>query len=192
MIVQNSFYAHNREEWRNWLANNFDKVKEIWLIFYKKHTLIQCVSYNEAVEEALCYGWIDSTIKRIDDEKYMQKFTPRKRNSKWSKLNIQRVQKMIESGLMTQTGLEKYNLILTNPGYIVQERIHGTEVIVPSDLQNSLEKDTKSLENFNNFSNAYRNLCIDWINNAKKDESRLKRVNEVVTLSANGKKIGMK
>ena len=92
----------NRDEWRNWLKDYHNIAKGIWLIYYKKHTKKPSVYYNDAVEEALCFGWIDSLVKRIDDERYMQKYTPRNPNSSWSELNKQRVEKMIAEGKMTK------------------------------------------------------------------------------------------
>ena len=95
-----------RAEWREWLAANHDRETEIWLIYYKKETGIPCVAYGASVEEALCYGWVDSIIKKIDDTKYVRKFTPRKESSKWSPTNIKRVDKMIDAGLMTEHGMQ--------------------------------------------------------------------------------------
>ena len=98
-------YVKNRTEWRTWLEANHDNVKEIWLVFNKKETGLASIPYGEAVEEALCFGWIDSIIKKLDESQYVRKFTPRKANSKWSVSNIQRVEKMIQAGLMTPHGM---------------------------------------------------------------------------------------
>lgn len=89
--TDNQLYLPTRSEWRQWLSKNHAGVKVIWLVYYKKHTGKPSIPYDDAVEEALCFGWIDSTIKRIDDERYMQKFTPRNLKSEWSDLNIRRV-----------------------------------------------------------------------------------------------------
>ena len=106
-----------RDDWRSWLDNNHQKYKEVWLIYYKKHTKKQSVLQPEAVEEALCYGWIDSIVKRIDDERYKQKFTPRNDKSIWSDLNKNRVSKLIKDGKMTEYGLAKINIAKKN-GYV--------------------------------------------------------------------------
>ncbi len=100
------FYFQNVDEWRMWLNENHDKAKVVWLIFYKKHTKTQCISYNDAVEQAICFGWIDSIVRRIDDETYIQKFTPRNPKSIWSDTNIRRAKKMLLTGLMNESGLK--------------------------------------------------------------------------------------
>ena len=101
------FYARNRKEWREWLEKNYDTSPGIWLIYHKKCADKTCVSYDDTVEGALSFGWIDSKVNKLDDERYMQVFTPRKPKSIWSKINKQRVEKLIEQGLMTPAGLEK-------------------------------------------------------------------------------------
>jgi uncharacterized protein YdeI (YjbR/CyaY-like superfamily) len=98
----------NRVDWFKWLEKNYDKKKEIWLIYYKKHTKKPTIHYDDAVEEALCFGWIYSTVKRIDGKKHAQRYSPRKLKSIWSQQNINRVKKRINKGKMTQTGLLKY------------------------------------------------------------------------------------
>src|SRR5574341_588687 len=99
----------SREELRSWLEKNHDKKAGIWMIYYKKHSRKESIPYDDAVEEALCYGWIDSTVKKYDEERYIQRFTPRKDKSIWSELNKRRVEKMIREGKMTDAGLQKIN-----------------------------------------------------------------------------------
>ena len=101
------YYAKNRNDWRHWLEENHATSSGVWLIYYKKHTDHPAVAYSDAVEEALCFGWVDSRPNVLDDERYMQLFSPRKSRSPWSKLNKQRVEKLIQQGLMTEAGLEK-------------------------------------------------------------------------------------
>lgn len=107
MEIPKTLHASNRDAWRAWLDRHHETEQEIWLVFYKKHTGKPGVSYEDAVEEALCFGWIDSIVRRIDDERYAQKFGPRKANSKWSESNKRRVRKMMEEGKMTAAGLAK-------------------------------------------------------------------------------------
>ena len=122
MAEYKTLYVSNRDEWRSWLEKNCNKESVIWLIFYKKHSGKRSVAYSDAIEEALCFGWIDSIIKRFDDEKYIQKFTPRKEKSRWSVLNVRRVREMIKQGRMTDKGLALYkyaekNEFLPDPDY---------------------------------------------------------------------------
>ena len=98
-------YCKNRKEWRSWLQKNQLSEKGVWLVYYKKHTKKLTICYNDAVEEAICFGWIDGQIKKIDDERYMQRYTPRRSKSRWSAINIERAKKMILQELMTQEGL---------------------------------------------------------------------------------------
>ena len=108
-VSEPTAYIPTREEWRKWLEANHDRTDRIWLINYKKHTGKPSIPYNDAVEEALCFGWIDSLVRRIDDERYMQKYTPRKPKSTWSRHNVQRVEKMMAEGKMTSRGMELYD-----------------------------------------------------------------------------------
>jgi uncharacterized protein YdeI (YjbR/CyaY-like superfamily) len=182
----------DRERWREWLLNNHDKEREAWLIFYKKHTGKPTVSYEAAVEEALCFGWIDSTVRRIDEERYMQHFTPRKPSARWSPDNVLRVKKMIEQKRMTPAGLEKYQAFLDHPGRLVVIDKPADDLHIPADLLKTLEKDPLTLKKFIALSDSYKHLCIRWIEAAKRAETRIKRISEIAELTSKGQKIGMK
>src|SRR5512145_166567 len=104
METSDTTYAKNRKAWRSWLKRNHRSKKGVWLIYYKKHTGQTSISYADAVEEAICFGWIDGQIKKIDDDRYMQRFTPRTAKSLWSVINVERANKMIELGYMTEAG----------------------------------------------------------------------------------------
>ncbi len=108
MEIGDTLYVATREEWRSWLEINHDKITDIWLIYYKAGSGKPRIPYRHAVEEALCFGWINGIVRRIDEEKYAQRFTPRKKGSNWSELNISIAETMIESGRMTQPGLSAY------------------------------------------------------------------------------------
>jgi uncharacterized protein YdeI (YjbR/CyaY-like superfamily) len=114
MDISKTLYVTNRDEWRAWLEENHATEPEIWLVYYKKHTSQPTIPYEDAVEEALCFGWIDSTAKRIDDEKYAQRFTPRKDHKNWSEPNKQRVRKLIQAGRMTPAGLARIGFPLAD------------------------------------------------------------------------------
>ena len=112
MATRKTLYVTNRDEWRDWLAKHGQSETEVWLIYYKKDSGRPRIPYDDAVEEALCFGWIDSIVKRMDDEKFAQKFTPRRDSSRWSALNTQRVRKLMREGRMTEAGLAKLDLAM--------------------------------------------------------------------------------
>lgn len=188
MKITETLYLTNREDWRVWLKRNHKKKKEIWLIYYKKHTGKPRIHYGEAVEEALCFGWIDSTVQRLGNETYAQKFTPRKLRSRWSQLNIKRARDMIEKGKMTNAGLALFKKVAKKkPRTVVMKK----KYVVPSDLRKALAKNKNALANFNNFAPSYRKMYVLWILDAKKKETRVKRIQRVVERSARNEKPGM-
>lgn len=191
MTMSKTLHVTNREEWRSWLKENHDKEKEVWLIFYKKHTGKPVIPYDDAVEEALCFGWIDSIIKRMDDEKFSRKFTPRKADSKWSELNKKRVKKMIRESRMTEAGLVLINAAKKS-GKWEQVISQPKELNMPPGIKDALSANRKVWENFNKLAPSYQRLYVGWITTAKKEETRQRRVKEVVELLAQGKKLGLK
>lgn len=188
--ITEKLYVTNRDEWRAWLEKNHNTKKEIWLIYYKKHTRKPTIAYDDAVEEALCFGWIDSIVKRIDDEKFTRKFTPRKDKSKWSESNKRRARKMIREGRMTKVGLALFKEPKKKKGSKVE--VVKEKFIVPPDLKKALAKNKRALENFNNFAHGYKKLYILWILDAKKKETREKRIRQAIKLLAQNKKLGLK
>ena len=177
----------NSESWRNWLRENHDKVNEVWLLFYKKHTGKLNISYDDALEEALCFGWIDSLIKRIDNDRYARKFTPRTNEKKWSALNLKRVRKLIKSGRMTEIGLAK---IPSNvqPQTPVSER----SLSVPPFFADALAERPAAQQFFDRLAPSYRRNFVHWVCSAKREETRLRRLSEALDLLEEGKKLGMK
>jgi uncharacterized protein YdeI (YjbR/CyaY-like superfamily) len=185
-------YAASRDQWREWLAKNHKAKKEVWLIYYKKHTDKPRIPYDDAVEEAICFGWIDSTVKRLDEEKYAQKFTPRSAKSKWSQLNIQRAKRMIEEGRMTEAGLVKCQDAIKNSKKEPRTKPSKKRLTIPPYLKEALSVNKKVWENFNNLAPSYQRLYIGWIADAKKEETRKKRLKEAMILLKQNKKLGMK
>jgi len=185
-----TIFCKNRDEWRIWLRLNHTTQKEIWLIYFKKHTNKPTVTYNEAVEEALCFGWIDSIVKRIDDETYMQKYTPRKSNSIWSLVNKKRAEKMVSEGNMTKAGFDKIEIAKKNgqweKAYTSQKKIE-----IPDYLEKELKKNELAWNNFNNFASSYQNMYIGWVTAAKRPETREKRITAVISRSVKNQKPGM-
>ena len=191
MKMFKTLHVTNVEDWRQWLEKNHDKENEVWLIFYKKHTGKPGVPYDDAVEEALCFGWIDSIIKRIDDEKFSRKFTPRKPDSKWSELNKKRVKKMIQQGRMTKAGQALIDAAKES-GKSEQVISHPQDFPIPPGVIKAISANKKAWENFNNLAPSYKKQYIGWITTAKKEETRQRRLKEAVQLLAQGKKLGLK
>lgn len=190
MEITETLYVTNRIDWRDWLQSNHQSKKEIWLIYFKKHTGKPRIPYDDAVEEALCFGWIDSIVKRVDDATFVQKFSPRKPRSVWSVLNKERVEKMIKAGLMTQVGMDKIEEAKNNGKW--EEAYSSKKAVdIPSDLTIALRKDKVAHRNFLNFADSYKNMYINWINSAKKEETRQRRIKEVVLRSSKNMKPGM-
>src|SRR5579883_642961 len=181
-----TFYAKDRKEWRAWLEKNHQTSPGVWLIYYKKNSGKSRVPYDEAVEEALCFGRIDSRPNALDDERYMQLFSPRKPKSVWSKLNKQRVEALIQQGLMTEAGLQKIELAKQDGSWNKLDAIEELEI--PEDLKNALEANEPANTYFNAFSNSSKKNILWWIESAKRPETRLKRIEETVTLAAQNKK----
>jgi uncharacterized protein YdeI (YjbR/CyaY-like superfamily) len=180
-------YCATREEWRSWLEENHDKCKGIWLIYYKKDSGRPRVPYDDAVEEALCYGWIDSTVRRIDEEKYAQRFTPRKPDSGWSESNMRRMEQLIKEGRMTEAGLSKYQNSDAH-----RSAIRDLDYVTPPGFMEALEKDPKALAYFNKLPPSQTKLFFRWINGAKRDETKQKRIKESVELLAQNRKLSDK
>jgi uncharacterized protein YdeI (YjbR/CyaY-like superfamily) len=185
-----TLFCRNREEWRIWLEMNHAKVSEIWLVYMKKHTKKQSVSYNEAVEEALCFGWIDSLVKSIDSESYMQKYTPRKRDSVWSLVNKKRVEKMIAEKKMTNAGLEMVELAMKNGNW---DKAYSSKqkFQIPDDFTEALTKNPKASSFFNKLSPSHQNQYIGYIATAKRAETRSNRIAKVIALLEKGTKSAM-
>ena len=190
MEFTETLYVKNKRDWRGWLQNNFVSKKGIWLIYYKKHIGKPRIPYADAVEEAICFGWIDSTVKRVDEEIYVQEFSPRKLRSPWSFLNKERAEAMIRTGLMTQAGLIKIEEAKKNRRW-EEAYTSKKKVEIPGDLSKALKSDQKVNRNFRNFADSYQNLYINWINHAKKEETRQRRITEVVKRAAKNQKPGM-
>ena len=192
MNISKTLYVTNRDDWRAWLEKNHKTEKEVWLIYYKKHTNHPRIPYDDAVEEALCFGWIDSTVQKIDDQRYAQKFTPRKSASKWSELNKRRVRKLLEEGKMTQAGLTKIGDSVLEAEERSKVEAKKKELVIPEYLKEAFRGNEKAWENFNNLAPSYRRHYVGWITMAKKEETRQKRMREAVELLARNEKLGMK
>jgi uncharacterized protein YdeI (YjbR/CyaY-like superfamily) len=189
--LENALIFKNKYKWRAWLKKNHDKLNEIWLIHYKKSSNKKGLNHKDAVEEALCFGWIDSKLKKIDEERFILRYTPRKEKSVWSKINKETAERMIQFGKMTQAGFYKIN-IAKKQGLWQTAYTNKIKERLPYDLKIALLSNKIAWDNFQNFANSYRNNYIGWINNSKTDFTRKKRINEVVKRSKANKKPGEK
>jgi uncharacterized protein YdeI (YjbR/CyaY-like superfamily) len=184
-------YFKARDEWREWLSQNHNNESALWLIFYRKGSGKATLDYEESVEEALCFGWIDSIIKNLDHESYLRKFTPRKPDSKWSNLNKKRVQKMIEQGLMTPVGQSSIDTAMESGVWYKADRLQIGPGI-PVELQNALKGNIKAKKFFEQLAPSYQKQYIGWIQTARRPETRQRRVEESLALLERGEKLGLK
>ena len=192
MESEQNRHFETREKWRKWLGKNHQKSDGIWVVFYKKHTGRKTVSYNEAVEEALCFGWIDSILTRIDDEKYRQKFSPRKKRSNWSLPNIERAKKMLAAGKMTPSGMKQFKNILSGKEAHRIANKSPKVVPMPDYFRKVLDSNAKAKEFFASLAPSYKRQFLLWITTAKTTKTREKRIAESMEYLKAGKKLGMK
>ena len=181
----------NRNEWRAWLENNNATKKEVWLIYFKKHAGKPSIPYEDSVEEALCFGWVDSIIKRIDDERCARKFIRRTSQSRWSEFNKKRAERMISEGRMTETGMARIDEAKKN-GEWFKSNVVPKNLMVPAFIKEALTKNKKASDNFNKLAESYKKLYVRWISSAKREETRLRRLEEAIDLLEQNKKLGLK
>lgn len=178
--------AGDRRAWRAWLAKNHESSPGVWLLYYKKASGRPSVGYAEAVEEALCFGWIDSKINSVDEASYKQVFTPRKAGSTWSRLNKERVARLVEEGLMTAAGLAKIEAAKRDGSWESLDRVEAFEV--PPDLRKALDADERAAKNFAAFNNSTRKRILHRIEAARRPETRARRIEEAVERAARNDK----
>lgn len=181
-----TLYVKNRQEWREWLQNHHDKKQSIWLIFYKKKTNLPTLSYSEAVDEALCFGWIDSKAKPIDNEKFMQFFSRRKEKSVWSKVNKEKIEQLIKAGLMTKAGYTIIDKAKQNGYWTMLDDAEA--LIIPEDLNAQFEVKPNAKTYFLSLSRSDKRNILQWLVLAKKQETRQRRITEIVNLAENKQK----
>jgi uncharacterized protein YdeI (YjbR/CyaY-like superfamily) len=191
MIMKRELYVTNRDDWRAWLEKNHDAAKEVWLICYKKHSGKPGILYEASVEEALCFGWVDSIIRRLDDDRCARKFTPRKGASAWSESNKKRAEKMIRKGRMTKVGMIKI-IEAQERGEWSRVREVSKELVVPSFIQKALAKNEKAHAFFRTLADSYKRQIVSWVSSAKKEETKARRLTEVISLLEKSQKLGLK
>lgn len=176
------FYPETRQQWREWLAENHADTTGIWLIYYKKHTGMPSVTYNDAVEEALCFGWIDSVVNKLDTERTRQYFSPRKPQSSWSRLNKDRIIRLVGSNSMTEAGLAKIAMAKQDGSWTRYDAVEALEI--PDDLQQALEANPTARQHFEAFAPSARKIILWWIISARRPETRQKRIDKTVAMAA--------
>jgi uncharacterized protein YdeI (YjbR/CyaY-like superfamily) len=180
-----AFCPGNRKEWRQWLQKNHRTKKSVWLVQYKMKTKVSTISWSEAVDEALCFGWIDSVRKTIDHEKFIQFFSKRKPKSVWSKINKAKVEQLIADELMIEAGLESIAIAKQNGSWNILNEVE--ELIIPKDLEKEFKKHKGSKDFFLSISKSVRKAILQWLVLAKLPATRQRRIKEVAELA--GKKM---
>ncbi len=177
-----TFYPTSQAAWRAWLEENHGTRQSIWLIYYKKKTNMPSLSWSDAVDEALCFGWIDSTAKPIDEDTYKQFFSKRKPNSVWSKVNKEKVQRLIEAELMREAGLACIEIAKQNGSWTILDEVEA--LIIPNDLETVFSQQEGSKEFFLSLSKSVRKAILQWLVLAKQPATRQRRIDEIVEKSA--------
>lgn len=181
-----TFHAKTRADWRKWLEKNHLTEKSVWLIIYRKESDIPSIYYPEAVDEALCFGWIDSKPNKRDNNSYFQFFSKRNPKSNWSKVNKEKVDKLIAQGLMESKGLEMIEIAKQNGTWTALDEVE--KFTIPDDLKELFEKNKTALENWEKFSRSSKRGILEWIMNAKRPETRKKRIEETLALAEKNSK----
>jgi uncharacterized protein YdeI (YjbR/CyaY-like superfamily) len=180
------FYPKSAGEWRTWLEQNHASSSSVWVVFYRKASQKPSLSWSEAVDMALCYGWIDSKKIKIDQETSHQFFSRRKPKGTWSKINKDKVSRLIESGLMNQAGLDCIEIAKKNGSWTILDQVE--ELIVPQDFEDALTSRPGAKEFYESLSKSVRKMMLTWIIFAKRPETRQNRIDEIATLASRGEK----
>jgi uncharacterized protein YdeI (YjbR/CyaY-like superfamily) len=177
------------DRWRVWLAEHHASESEVWLIFYKKQTGVASIDYGDALDEALCFGWVDSLVKRLDDRRFALKFTPRRPDSRWSTKNRQRYEVLKASGRLQPAGIQRAP---TDRGYGPRPPRLPLPAKLPAYIQEALRKHPTARRHFEGLPPSQRRRYIAWIESAKREETKRKRLKEAIRLLIGGKLLGLK
>ena len=180
MEVGKTLYVTDRNQWRKWLQKHHNSDLEIWLVSYRKSGGKPSIPYNNAVEEALCFGWIDSIVKKLGEDSRAQRFSPRKMKSKWSETNLERVRRLIDEGRMTPAGLAAVGNLLDR------------EFNIPADILETLRGDPEVWNNFQQFPDSYKRIRVGWIDAARRrPEAFTQRLDYFLKMTKRNEKFGM-
>jgi len=177
-----------RAAWRRWLQKNHARSRGVWFVHFRKSSGEKGVDYEDCVEEALCFGWIDSTIRKLDDSRYAHLLTPRTNHANWSQLNKQRMEKLIAAGQVSAAGLAVYRHDLAPPGTVKQ----NLPVAMPDFFEQALHRNKAARANFDALARTYKRHYIDWLASAKREETRARRLAEAMALLEQGRKLPLK
>jgi uncharacterized protein YdeI (YjbR/CyaY-like superfamily) len=186
MADKETFYPPTRADWRAWLSENHQKATGVWLVYCKKNSGMPSVTYDEAVAEALCFGWIDSVPKKIDEQQYCQLFSPRKPRSGWSRVNKQRIDQLLADGLIADAGLAKIEAAKADGSWAKLDEVE--DLIVPPDLQAAFDENPVAATNFDGFSRSVKRGLLEYLTNAKRPDTRVRRIADIVSKAADGKR----
>jgi uncharacterized protein YdeI (YjbR/CyaY-like superfamily) len=173
----------DRSVWRRWLERNHAASGGIWMVYLKGRKAGECIAYEDAIEEALCWGWIDSIIKKVDPEKYVRRFTPRRPGSIWSRLNKRRIAKMVKAGRMTKAGLARIDAAKQNGDWEKAASPFAGLDELP-DFQKALTANKNAKKFFEGLAPSYKRQFLGWIGNARQDDTRTRRISEAISLLA--------
>jgi uncharacterized protein YdeI (YjbR/CyaY-like superfamily) len=177
-----TFCPASQQEWRKWLEEHHQSKQSVWLVQYKKKANKPSISWEESVEEALCFGWIDSIRKTLDEEKYIQFFSRRKPAGNWSKINKEKVQLLTEEGRMAKAGLDSVERAKQNGSWAILDDVE--ELIIPKDLEKAFKTQKGSKDYFMSLSKSVKKSMLQWIVLAKRPETRQNRIDEIAALAA--------
>lgn len=180
------YYPENKQQWRKWLIKNHIKKEAVWLILYKKNVGKPTITWSDAVDEALCFGWIDSVKKVLDSERSVQFFSKRKAKSTWSKINKEKVQKLIAHGLMSEAGFKCIEIAKGNGSWEILDSVE--ELIIPNDLEMELKARKNAMDFFVSLSKSVRKAMLQWIVLARMPETRQRRIIDIASLAAKKQK----
>jgi uncharacterized protein YdeI (YjbR/CyaY-like superfamily) len=190
MKISKSFTPSKLEDWRKWLEKNHNHKQEIWLVYFKPASGKVNIDYESSVEEALCFGWIDSIIQKIDDEKYARKFNPRRLESKWSETNKRRVKKIILEGRMTEAGMAKVTFDMKEAD-VNKPKTQRPHMDIPEKIEKALKPQPKVWDAFQKISPSHKRNYILWLSDAKKPETFERRLNLLIEEVTAGKPTSM-
>lgn len=181
MEFQEIHFERNTD-WYDWLLNNHNKEKAVYLIFYKLEMNIPTMRWEEAVKVAICFGWIDSTVKSLGNGKRRQYFCPRNPKSTWSALNKKYVEELDQAGLIHESGRKMINLAKKTGTWTEMDDVENC--VIPADLQKAFNKNQRAFENYQNFARGYKKSYLSWLHSAKREETRQKRLDKIIEFCA--------